>query len=63
MDNKKFKLTDKGWLIAFLISLAIMAVWYAFEYMQFGELQWDRDCDNVVGMLYFIVLWIGFSKW
>ena len=50
-------------LIAFIINLAITTIWYRLEYLQFGELQWDRKCDNVVGVLYFIALWIGFSKW
>lgn len=22
-----------------------------------------RDCDNIIGFLYFFALWIGFSKW
>ena len=50
-------------LVAFIINLAITAIWYRLEYLQFGELQWNRKCDNVVSVLYFIALWIGFSKW
>ena len=50
-------------LIAFVINLAITTIWYRLEYLQFGELQWNRKCDNVVSFLYFIALWIGFSKW
>lgn len=51
----------KGFIISILITLAITSVWYASEYKQFGKLQWDRKCDNVVTILYFIALWIGFS--
>ena len=50
-------------LVAFIINLAITTNWYRVEYQQFGELQWNRKCDNVVSVLYFIALWIGFSKW
>lgn len=46
---------------AFIVSMAISAFWYAFEWMQYGELQWDRQCDNVVSLLYFIVLWWLFA--
>ena len=53
----------KGFIIAVLASLAIKSVWFMEEYKQFGELQWNRDCDNAVYILYFIALWIGFSKW
>ena len=53
---------NKGIIYATLISLSITAVWYAFEYMQFGELQWDRKCDSIVSILYFIALWIAYSK-
>lgn len=53
----------KGFIIAILVSLSIMAIWYTFEYMQFGQLQWGRQCDEVVSILYFIALWIAFSRW
>ena len=49
--------------VAFVITMAISAVWYGVEYMQFGTLQWDRECDNIVSTLYMIALTIGFSKW
>ena len=48
----------KGFIYAVLISLSITAVWYVYEYKQFGELQWDRD----VSILYFIALWIAYSE-
>ena len=47
---------------AMVVNLAITAVWYAFEWKQFGELQWNRTCDNVVGILYFLVLWYLFAN-
>ena len=49
-------------LIVLIINLAITTIWYRLEYLQFGEFQWNRKCDNVVSVLYFIALWIGFSK-
>lgn len=52
----------KGFIYAALISLSITAVWYVYEYKQFGELQWDRECDSIVSILYFIALWIAYSK-
>lgn len=47
---------------ATIVSLAISCIWYGFEWIQFHELQWDRKCDNVVFVLYFIVLWYLFSN-
>lgn len=45
-----------------IVNLAVMAIWYAAEYRQFGELQWDRWGDNIVGVLYILILWRAFSK-
>ena len=53
----------KSLIVALVINYAISAVWYISEYKQFGELQWNRKCDNIVSTLYLIVLWIAFSKW
>ena len=53
----------KSFLISVLITLAITAIWYGFEWIQFGELQWERECDNVVTYLYLIALTIGYTKW
>lgn len=53
----------KGFGIALLISLAVLAVWYGLEYMQFGELQHNRQCDEVIFWMYLVALAIGFSKW
>ena len=39
------------------INLSVAAIWYAAEYDQFGELQLDRQCDNIVGILYIFILW------
>ena len=63
MNNKLYEVEYMSLLIAFIINLAITTIWYRLEYLQFGELQWNRKCDNVVSFLYFIALWIGFSKW
>lgn len=53
----------KIFIISTLISFAITAIWYLLEYEQFGELQFDRKCDCVVWILYWIALCVGFSKW
>lgn len=55
--------TIKSLIVALVINYVITAIWYIFEYKQFGELQWNRKCDNIVSILYLIALWIGFSKW
>lgn len=49
-------------LVALVISFAIMAVWQDLEYRQFGELQQNRQCDNVVAILYFLVIWFLLAK-
>ena len=46
---------------ALVVSMAISAVWYGMEWMQYQELQWDRKCDNVVWALYLVVLWWLFA--
>lgn len=46
---------------ALVVSMAISAVWYGMEWMQYQELQWDRKCDNVVWALYLAVLWWLFA--
>lgn len=52
----------QGFIKAVIVSMAICAVWYGLEWLEFGELQWNRECDNVVFNLYFIALWYAFSK-
>lgn len=47
---------------AVVLDLAIYAVWYYLEYKQFGTLQWDRKCDDVVGILYFLLTWYLLAK-
>lgn len=49
-------------LLALVISLAKIAVWQILEYWQFGELQQDRQCDNVVAILYFLTIWFLLAK-
>ena len=62
-EEIKGKRMSKGFILATLVSLSIVAIWYALEYMQFGTLQWNIKCDEVVIILYFIALWIAFSRW
>lgn len=47
---------------AIILNLAIYAVWYYLEYKQFGILQWDRKCDDVVSVIYFLLTWYLFAK-
>ena len=30
--------------------------------MQYGTLQWDRQCDNVIGIIFLVVLWYAYHK-
>jgi hypothetical protein len=65
-DNKTLTMIKsiyKGTMLALLISMAIASVWYGLEWLEFGELQWDRECDSIVSLLYMLALAIGFSKW
>lgn len=45
---------------AFVTNMSVLAVWYALEWMEFGELQWNRDCDNTVWGLYLVILYFLF---
>lgn len=45
-----------------IVNLAVTAIWYAAEYEQFGTLQWDRWGDNIIGVLYILILWWMFRK-
>lgn len=56
-------MTNKSILIAFVISIIIYLVWCDIEFFQFGEIQDNRVCDDVVFLIYFIALAIGYSKW
>lgn len=53
---------DLDFIKAFIVNVAILAVWYGVEWIQYGNLQWDRWCDNVVWVLYLLVLWYLFAK-
>ena len=44
-----------------IVSTAICAIWYGLEWIQYRQLQWDRECDNVVWVLYLLVLWYLFA--
>lgn len=46
---------------AFIVSMAVSAIWYGLEWIQYRQLQWDRLCDDVVWILYLIVLWYLFA--
>ena len=47
---------------ALTVNLAISAIWYGLEWKQYKELQWDRNCDNTVWLLYLLVLWYLFAR-
>ena len=49
-------------LKAWITNLVICIIWYAVEYLQFGELQLNRKCDVVVFALYLNVLCYLFAK-
>ena len=42
--------------------LAISALWYGLEFMQYGTLQWDRQCDNVIGIIFLVMLWYVYHQ-
>ena len=44
-----------------IVNLAILAIWLIFEYNEFGSLQ-DRECDDVVFMCYFLIIWWLFAQ-
>lgn len=44
------------------LNLAVLAIWYILEYQQFKELQWNRKCDDVVWVIYIVVVAILFYK-
>lgn len=47
---------------ALMVNMAISIIWYELEWAQYKELQWNRVCDNVVWVLYLLVLWWLFAK-
>lgn len=47
---------------SFIASIVILPFWYISEYQQFGELQFDRKCDNVVWLLYLAALTFAFAS-
>lgn len=54
---KDFKLFWGSWIKSLIINLATSSIWFGLEYIQFKELQWNRECDNVVGFIYFCIIW------
>lgn len=53
----KFLTDTKAFWRSYVTLLAISAIWYGLEFIEFGTLCWDRKCDNIVGLLFFIALW------
>ena len=53
----KFLTDTKAFWKSYVTLLAISAIWYGLEFIEFGTLCWDRKCDNVIGSLFFIALW------
>lgn len=60
-DEITFNVGLKALIKACVVSLVISLIWFLVEYIQFGELQGNRICDNVVYVLYLLVLWYLFS--
>lgn len=52
----------KAFVKALTVNLAVTAIGYASEWMQFGELQFDRECDNIVNIIYLFILWCLFYE-
>lgn len=59
---QKFLTDIKAFWRSFITLLAISAVWYGLEFIEFGTLCRDRKCDNIVGLLFFIALWYANHK-
>lgn len=57
MKNKKIY---RSLFKAYFTMLLVSFLWYWLEYNEFGELQWDRGCDNVVTLVYMMILWYLF---
>lgn len=53
----KFLTDTKAFWKSYVTLLAISAIWYGLEFIEFGTLCWDRKCDNIIGLLFFIALW------
>ena len=50
-----------AFLKALIVNFAVLGIWYGCEYQEFGELQ-NRECDEIVWFVYFMVLWWLFSQ-
>ena len=65
-ENREYSTMKGGTKMAFwkalIVNLAVAAIWFWSEYQQYGELQWDRECDNIVFWVYFFILWYLFSR-
>ena len=49
----------KSFIQALTTNLAMCCIWYAAEYQEYGQLYF-RQCDNIVWIIYFCVLWYLF---
>lgn len=62
-DFLNFWIDYKAFWKSFVITIIIGYFWFGFEFIQFGTLQFDRECDKVVTALYFFVIaWIIHRK-
>lgn len=58
----------KPFIKALIANLAVCCIWYAAEYQEYGQLYF-RQCDNIVWIIYFCILWYLFytkdkkNKW
>lgn len=48
---------EHPFLTALSLNGPVLAVWYLLEIAQFGQLQHDRICDNIVFLVYFGIIW------
>ncbi len=62
MNKTNLKLMIESGICSVIINLAISAIWFVFEYLQFNELQFNRDCDTVVSFIYFCIIWHAIYK-
>ena len=58
-DVMGFRKLIKIYFRSMLISLSILSLWMICEYQQFGELQFNRQCDDMVFILYHsVITWL-----
>lgn len=62
LNTINFRRCEMAFWKALMVNLAVAAIWFVAEYEQYGELQWDRECDNIVFWIYFFILWYLFGR-